>query len=80
MTPRRTLFICVAILAVAAGLILVIFKTEPTATKSGATKQTAMLVDVITVGVGRLSADFRSHRHRTRRKRSDLAASRGWRK
>ena len=52
MTPRRTLLVCVAILAVAAGLILVIFNTEPTAKKSGATKQTAMLVDVITVESG----------------------------
>ena len=52
MTPRRTMLVCVAILAVAAGLILVIFNTEPSATKSGATKQTAMLVDVITVESG----------------------------
>ncbi|WP_420427643.1 efflux RND transporter periplasmic adaptor subunit [Algiphilus sp.] len=52
MTPRRTLLVCVAILALAAGLILVIFNTEPSATKSGATKQTAMLVDVITVESG----------------------------
>lgn len=41
-----TLVICVVILAAAGGLVALTFSTEPTAQKSGATKRTAMLVEV----------------------------------
>lgn len=49
---RRTLFACGAILAVAAGVLAIIFNTEPTAQRSGATRETAMLVEVTPVERG----------------------------
>lgn len=48
---KKTLLICGAILLVAGGITAFIFLTEPSASQSGATKQTAMLVE--TVGVQR---------------------------
>lgn len=46
MSGRRTVLISAAILLVAAGILAAIFLTEPTATRGGATKETAMLVEV----------------------------------
>jgi RND family efflux transporter MFP subunit len=44
---KTTLIICAAILLVAAAAVTAIFSTEPRAERSSASKQTAMLVDVI---------------------------------
>ncbi len=44
---KKTLFISLAILLIAAIITFIIFSTEPTAQRGGATKQTAMLVDVV---------------------------------
>lgn len=49
---RRTLVACGAILAVAAGVLALVFTTEPTAQRSGATRETAMLVEVTPVERG----------------------------
>lgn len=48
----RTLILCIAIVAVGAGLIAVLFATEPEAEREGATKQTAMLVETVDVRRG----------------------------
>ncbi|PEN14078.1 efflux transporter periplasmic adaptor subunit [Longibacter salinarum] len=45
----HTVLICAGIIAGAAVLMALIFSTEPTAQTSGATKESAMLVDVITL-------------------------------
>ena len=45
MKHKKTLLICSAILLVAGGVTAFIFLTEPTASQSGATKETAMLVE-----------------------------------
>jgi len=47
VSRRTTVVVCVAVLAAAAAAVTVIFRTEPTATRSGATRETAMLVDVV---------------------------------
>ncbi len=47
MKHKKTLLICSAILLAAGGVTAFIFLTEPTASKSGATKETAMLVETI---------------------------------
>ena len=47
MNWKKTLLICLAILLIAVAATYLIFSTEPTAQRQGATKQTAMLVDVI---------------------------------
>ncbi len=52
MNWRKTLLICFIILIAGGGLTALIFSTEPTATRSGATQETAMLVDVIEVRHG----------------------------
>lgn len=52
MSGRSTLLVCVIILLVAAGVTAVVFNTEPTALRVGATKETAMLVDVTQVERG----------------------------
>ncbi|HKK70302.1 MAG TPA: efflux RND transporter periplasmic adaptor subunit [Candidatus Krumholzibacteria bacterium] len=49
---KRTLIICVAIVAAGAGAIAILFATEPEAKREGATKQTAMLVDLLEVRRG----------------------------
>lgn len=43
---KATLLICCVILLAGAGLVALIFSTEPTAVRTGATKETAMLVTV----------------------------------
>jgi len=47
MNTRTTLSICVAILLAGGGATLTIFSTEPTARKTGAVRETAMLVEVV---------------------------------
>ncbi|WP_234572389.1 efflux RND transporter periplasmic adaptor subunit [Rhodohalobacter sp. 614A] len=47
MDWKKTLFICLGILIAGAAITLLIFSTEPEATRSGAMKETAMLVDVV---------------------------------
>jgi len=49
MNWKLTLLVCLGILAAGAAVTGVIFFTEPTAQRSGATKETAMLVEVTTV-------------------------------
>jgi len=49
MTWKTTLLICLALLLGAGGVTALIFATEPTAERTGATRETAMLVDVTTV-------------------------------
>lgn len=46
---KISVVICLVIVAVAAGLAVLTFTTEPTAKRGGATKETAMLVDVLEV-------------------------------
>lgn len=52
MNWKKTLLICLAILLVGGAVTTYIFMTEPTAVRGGATKETAMLVDVIEVSRG----------------------------
>ena len=52
MNWKKTLLICVTVLVVAAGALVLIYSTEPTAQRSSASKQTAMLVDVTPVESG----------------------------
>lgn len=46
MSTRKTLLICLLILLVGGGTTAAIFMTEPTAERSGAVRETAMLVEV----------------------------------
>lgn len=52
MNWKKTLVICLVILLTGVAATTLIFTTEPTAEQGGATKQTAMLVDVIEVNRG----------------------------
>lgn len=52
MNWKTTLLICFVILLAGGGLTTLIFSTEPTASRSGATRETAMLVDVSRVHRG----------------------------
>ncbi|NIR48297.1 efflux transporter periplasmic adaptor subunit, partial [candidate division KSB1 bacterium] len=52
MDWKKTLLICGIILIAGAALTTLIFFTEPTATRVGATKETAMLVDVTDIERG----------------------------
>ena len=52
MNWKRTLLICILILAVAGGVVFWIFNTEPEAQRQGATKKTDMLVEVERVQMG----------------------------
>lgn len=49
---KKTFLLSFVVLFIAGGLVVLIFSTEPKATKSGATKKTAMLVEVMTVERG----------------------------
>lgn len=49
MDWRKTLLVCFVILLVGGGITALIFSTEPTASRAGATQETAMLVDVTEV-------------------------------
>jgi RND family efflux transporter MFP subunit len=55
---KTTVVICTLILLLAAGVIALIFTTEPTAQRSSATKRTAMLVDVTGVSRGTFRPDI----------------------
>lgn len=52
MNWKKTLLICFIILLMGGAATTLIFSTEPTATRAGATQETAMLVDVIEVQRG----------------------------
>lgn len=52
MNRLRTILLCVAILCAAGIGIVVIYNTEPTATRETATRESAMLVDVVPVERG----------------------------
>ena len=52
---KGTLLVCAVLFLIGAGVIAVIFSTEPTATRSSASRETAMLVDVTEAEKG----DFR---------------------
>ncbi|GAA5024472.1 hemolysin D [Marivirga lumbricoides] len=58
MSKKKTIIISVIILVAATAVTLIIFMTEPSASKSGATKETAMLVDIETVQRGNFSPIF----------------------
>ncbi|MEQ9437735.1 MAG: efflux RND transporter periplasmic adaptor subunit [Cyclobacteriaceae bacterium] len=49
---KKTLLVCLAILLTTGAITAFIFLTEPTASQSGATKETAMLVDIAEVQRG----------------------------
>lgn len=52
MNKKKTLVICIIILLVAGAVTVFVFLSEPTASRAGATKETAMLVEVIQVERG----------------------------
>ena len=52
MSNKKILLICGGILLIAAAIMFFIFKSEPTAQSEGATKKSAMLVDVVDVEGG----------------------------
>ena len=52
MRTRTTLFICLLVILLGAGTTAVIFMTEPTAERTGAVRETAMLVEVTPVERG----------------------------
>lgn len=49
MNTKKTLLACLAIVLVGATITVIVFSTEPSATREGASKQTPMLVDVTEV-------------------------------
>lgn len=60
MDWKKTLLICVIILLAGGAATMIIFSTEPTAKRSGATKETAMLVDVVGVEQGTFNPTIRA--------------------
>lgn len=58
MNRTRTALICVGILAAGAATTALIFSTEPKATRTGAVRRSAMLVDVVTVERGTFRPAF----------------------
>lgn len=52
MSTKKIIIICLGIIAIAAVVTYFIFTTEPTASSEGATKQTAMLVEVVSAEEG----------------------------
>lgn len=52
MSEKKTLFVSSGILLVAAAILVLIFRTEPEAQRAGATRETAMLVEVLAVERG----------------------------
>ena len=52
MNQKKTLIFSLIILAIGIGVVLIIFNTEPTAKRGGASKETAMLVNVTEVNRG----------------------------
>ena len=60
MNSKKRLLICAGVLLAAGAVTLLIFLTEPTASRSGAVKATAMLVDVTTVRRGTFNPTIRA--------------------
>lgn len=60
MSWKKTLLICLAILLGGAAVTALIFSTEPTAQRGGATHQTAMLVDVTGIQEGNFRPTIRA--------------------
>lgn len=60
MNRKKTLLICLAILLAGSVITALIFSTEPTATRAGATQETAMLVDVTEVQRGTFHPTIRA--------------------
>ena len=60
MSRKRTLLVSLAVLAVGVAVTALIFLTEPTAERSGAVRETAMLVDVVTVEKGNFTPTIRA--------------------
>lgn len=60
MRTKTTILLCALVLAVGAGLTAVIFLTEPTAERTGAVRETAMLVDVTGVERGTFRPTIRA--------------------
>ncbi len=58
MSKKKTIIISIVILAAAVAVTLIIFMTEPSASKTGASKETAMLVDIVNVQRGNYSPIF----------------------
>lgn len=58
MSKKKTIIISIVILAAAVAVTLIIFMTEPSASKTGASKETAMLVDIVKVEKGTYSPLF----------------------
>lgn len=52
MSRKKTILVSIAILLASAAITFVLFLTEPQAQREGATKKTAMLVDVVSVEKG----------------------------
>ena len=52
MSRKKTVILSIVILLVSAAITFVLFVTEPTAQREGATKKTAMLVEVVSVDRG----------------------------
>ncbi len=51
-SAKVTIIVCVLLIALAAGLYVVIFSTEPEAERSTETRETAMLIEVVEVELG----------------------------
>ncbi|MFZ6053044.1 efflux RND transporter periplasmic adaptor subunit [Halocola ammonii] len=60
MSKSKTIIISLIILLAGAAVTVLIFMTEPTASKSGATKETAMLVEVEIVNKGDFQPTFKA--------------------
>lgn len=58
MNTKKTLLICGIILLVGGGVTFLIFTTEPTAQRAGATKEMAILVDVVEVERGNFQPEI----------------------
>src|SRR6056297_875495 len=60
MNQKKTLLLSFVILLIGAALTILIFNTEPTASQSGASVETAMLVDVVDVERGNFTPVIRA--------------------
>ncbi len=58
MSKKKTIIISIVIIAAAVAVTLLIFMTEPSASKTGASKETAMLVEIVTAERGSFSPVF----------------------
>ena len=60
MNQKKTILLSLTILLVGATLTILIFNTEPTASQSGASVETAMLIDVVEVERGDYTPTIRA--------------------